>query len=108
MDSAPVLKCGIPLFLEWLPEFYFPVNIDNATSGFVNIDLYHYNKRAEPSKWQKMIGLATNVPNNGSATVEIPASILLQDPQLVVIKVSLSPTNQHVDIINQRIAGWSE
>ena len=108
VDSAPVLKCAVPLSLEWLPEFFFPVNIENSTSALANIDLYHYNTRVNPSKWQKMIGLATNIPNTGSATVEIPKSVLVQDPQLVVIKISLSPTNQPVDIIDQRIAGWSD
>ena len=93
VDSVPVLKCAVPLSLEWLPEFFFPVNTENYTSALVNIDLYHYNTRVDPSKWQKMIGLATNIPNTGSATIEIPKSVLVQDPQLVVIKISQSPTN---------------
>ena len=108
VDSAPVLQCAVPLSLEWLPEFFFPVNVENSTSAIVNIDLYRYNTRAEPSKWQKMINLAANVPNTGSATVEIPKSVIVQDPQLVVIKISLSPANQPVNIIDQEIAGWSD
>ena len=107
MDSAPVLKCEVPLFLEWLPGFFFPVNAENSTSALVDIDLYRYNKAARPPKWQKMIVLATDIPNAGNAIVEIPKSVLVQDPQLVVIKISLS-SNQIVDIIDQRIAGWSD
>ena len=107
VDSAPVLKCAVPLSLEWLPEFFFPVNTENATSATVDIDLYHYNRAASPApKWQKMIVLKTNIPNTGNATVKIPKSVLVNDPQLVVIKISLSP-NQPVDIIDTRIAGWS-
>ena len=106
-----MLKCAVPLSLEWLPEFFFPVNMENATSAKVDIDLYHYNKAARPPKWQKMIVLKTSIPNTGSATVEIPKSVLVQDPQLVVIKISLSsdqPDDEPVDIIDQRIAGWSD
>ena len=106
MDSAPVLKCAIPIFLEWLPGFFFPENAENSTSALVDIDLYRYNRLARPPAWQKMIVLATKIPNTGNATIEIPKSVLLQDPQLAVFKISLS-SNQPVDIIDQRIAGWS-
>ena len=106
VDSAPVLKCGVPLSLKWLPEFFFPVNSENATSAIVNIDLYHYNNVARPPKWQKLIILKTNVVNNGSTTVEIPKSVLVRDPQLVVVKISSSP-EQSLDIIDNKIAGWS-
>ena len=106
VDSAPVLKCGVPLSLKWLPEFFFPVNADNSTSALVDIDLYRYNQAGRPPRWQKMIVLKTRVSNTGSATVEIPKSVLVQDPQLVVFKISLSP-DQPVDIIDERIAGWS-
>ena len=106
VDSAPVLKCGVPLSLEWLPEFFFLDNAENSTSAFVNIDLYRFNNAARPPKWQKMIILSSEIPNNGSATVEIPKSVRVQDPQLVVIKVSLSP-DQSINIRDQRIMGWS-
>ena len=108
VDSAPVLKCAVPLFLEWLPGFFFPENAENSTSALVDIDLYRYNRLARPPAWQKMIVLATEVPNTGNATVEIPKSVLIQDPQLIVIKISLSPSQPAaVVIIDQRIAGWS-
>ena len=107
VDSAPVLRCAVPLFLEWLPGLFFPKNAENSTSGLVNIELYQYRKAAQSSNWQKMIGLATNIPNFGKASVEIPKSILVQDPQVVVIKISLSP-DQPLDITDQlRIAEWS-
>lgn len=104
VDSAPILRCAVPLFLEWLPGLFFP---ENSTSDLVNIELYRYRKPAQASKWQKMISLANNIPNSGNATVEIPKSILLQDPQVVVIKISLNP-NQPLDVADQlRIAEWS-
>lgn len=108
VDSAPVLKCAVPLFLKWQPGFLFPLNAENSTSALVNIDLYRYNRisRAEQTRWQKMIGLATNINNTGSATVEVPKSVLVQDPQLAVIKISLSP-DQPLDTVDSRIAAWS-
>jgi len=101
IESSPVLKCGVPLKLKWLPEIFTPSNDSMYASILVDIELYAY---AKSQKWERMIGLDFRLPNKGNATVEIPVRFKTYDPQLAVIRVSPSAEQ---GVIDQNIALWS-